>query len=869
MLLTENYKIRLQELAGIKSENLITESFAIDYVKANYLDKKKVTEELYNSILTWDRSQNNADLPIIFKFIVDEKSDANLVKDYVQKFYTRDISRKLKNITQYKDRTFVDFTRDVDDAAPITSNAIPVKIEKKQEQAINGAPWIHIEDKPIFQNNKYIIFHPDPYEGGTKERCILYGGKYKYCVSRFDSASNMYTSYRKDHDATLYFIFDKNLPESDPNHVILIDVKYKDEGYLTREIEIKNGDNRSTSYGDTLESFLNVANSNVEEYNKIPASLLVNKPKTKQEKETEDRIDNAYANNKFLSLNYEDKETYIEFGYNLSKDFFLNCHPNLQYKYISLGRPLEKDVITQLSTPLKKNYLRILQKKFDNNSTGYGDFDFDLAIENNLDLTKVNDTVINHLATYNNANRVFMYFDKIYERGLSSTNLYKIYNATRENTQERQIIIKKLLELTPQDKRHKFFLPATSHELPSVFSLLGEDYLQTFSLEEFNNIFEDSGYGNYSDGYTLILTHASKEQIESLSKKSIANLSDTFRGNFDELEKFISRDKILASLSEYTAIDMIRGAVSEEEKVANIKLLLPLINNFEAYYLKSLSENIGEKLFIANTLNGQTLKTIIESYYPITDFVKNKKGFFQKIKKLNTNELNNINFYRFIGDLTQEEKYFMISTIGEPIIHFVSSSTLENIIASIKTPAEKIVFFKLIGRRGQILLGEYFVLNMASTLTEENKLKFLLSLTPNTYHGFFKSAYELERLFKLIKNNDELITLLIHLGEKNIQKLPKDIIIEIIDGANNNETKLLFIKKYKDLLFKKLTAPEFKTFLRDNEDIIEGIFKIYGGNLMYKFDSYTLEDLIRELIPDKSRVNRWINYLKIGRYYQQ
>jgi hypothetical protein len=120
----------------------------------------------------------------------------------------------------------------------------------------------------------------------------------------------------------------------------------------------------------------------------------------------------------------------------------------------------------------------------------------------------------------------------------------------------------------------------------------------------------------------------------------------------------------------------------------------------------------------------------------------------------------------------------------------------------------------------------------------------------------------------LLSDYDEKVKFAIHLEEKNMQKLNKENIKELLSNASKN-AKILFLQKYKELLLKKFDDYDFKKFIDENSDIFEDILKIYGSTILYRFDSYNVEDMIRKYIKDGSRVKRWLNYLKIGHYYQQ
>ena len=142
------------------------------------------------------------------------------------------------------------------------------------------------EKKPLWSGNGI-----DIYEGNSIGKCIAYsqrgltGKKYSFCIGKF-GPQNMYKSYRDGQVSTFYFIIDKNrfkidennnVDLSDPLHIVVFD-RTKKRGVLLTDANNRTG--IIAEYGRDANRYINYLKQKG-----VPVDeLLVNKPKTEQEK---------------------------------------------------------------------------------------------------------------------------------------------------------------------------------------------------------------------------------------------------------------------------------------------------------------------------------------------------------------------------------------------------------------------------------------------------------------------------------------------------------------------------------------------------------------------------------------------------------
>lgn len=140
----------------------------------------------------------------------------------------------------------------IENIKTLGNNAKPFNIKKIEEtliDVVNNNRWIEdFNDTPNLKKNS--IYKPDKkdvlyedeniiiLEGNTSSKCILYGEGESWCISKKDV--NLFTTYRNNSQATIYFVLQKN--EKYPEHKIVI-LNYGNDNY---SIADQSNDNKRT-----------------------------------------------------------------------------------------------------------------------------------------------------------------------------------------------------------------------------------------------------------------------------------------------------------------------------------------------------------------------------------------------------------------------------------------------------------------------------------------------------------------------------------------------------------------------------------------------------------------------------------------------
>jgi hypothetical protein len=185
--------------------------------------------------------------------------------------------------------------------------------------------------------------------GSDERKCVKYGRGTTFCISR-PGGGNMYGNYRIAKASTFYFIFFKQLPKSDPFHIMVLD--HTKDGW-----EWTFGDNHTKKvdggWEEVVAKFPILA-----QYEKY----FVNKPLTEEEKAYHEKL-SRFANNptleNFNTYSYKEKADVLKFGMGINDDVFDSLDRDLRNEYVAVGPPISKNQFEVLSDSEKKQYTKI------------------------------------------------------------------------------------------------------------------------------------------------------------------------------------------------------------------------------------------------------------------------------------------------------------------------------------------------------------------------------------------------------------------------------------------------------------------------------------------------------------------------------
>lgn len=285
--------------------------------EANIIIKnKKLDPSILDKLKAIDTSINQINLPAMAFFWNNNEDDIKSTFDIYNKLL------KVKKINPFtiKDKG-TKFTIDTETFYDIIKFREWLD-SKESKKSVGEKGTINFDSKetPIWEGNNIEI-----YDGNTIEQCIRYTGAgqqggtltgkpYSFCIGLY-IPKNMWQTYRDNYISTFYFIIDKNRNFEDPLHIVVYD--HQENGILLTDENNKTG---------------NIAEykSNAEGYKKyliskgVPVNtLLINKPKNKQEIEDEKILKNENENLEwYKNLPIEYRSRYVGRGHILTDEQF-------------------------------------------------------------------------------------------------------------------------------------------------------------------------------------------------------------------------------------------------------------------------------------------------------------------------------------------------------------------------------------------------------------------------------------------------------------------------------------------------------------------------------------------------------------------
>lgn len=285
MPLKEQYKKRLQELAGIVTESKNSEMQGLGILTNSGVSD---AEDIISKFAQLDKSKNQKNIPVM-AFLFD-KGSKNLedIAKIVNEYNELEEKKRIKPIQLSKTALKIGDT-ELNEYLKFAEYIHGVAAAKSSDkQSSNVAADFKSEKKPMWSGNGI-----DIYEGNNVGKCIAYtqGGltdrTYSFCIGQ--PANTMYKSYRDSQESSFYFIIDRNKFKTnedgsvnldDPLHIVVFD-------RTNRGIALTDANNNT----GTIAEF----GANAKAYEKylkskgVPVEKLINRPKSEQEK-YEDRV---------------------------------------------------------------------------------------------------------------------------------------------------------------------------------------------------------------------------------------------------------------------------------------------------------------------------------------------------------------------------------------------------------------------------------------------------------------------------------------------------------------------------------------------------------------------------------------------------
>jgi hypothetical protein len=319
-MLSESYKNRLLELAGVISESKKSESQGL-----NILNKLNISgaEDVISKFAQGDNSNNQKNIPVMAYLYSLGNSNVKDVIDVLNDYNSLEEKKRIKPI-QLTNKGIIIGDKQFNEFLKFSEYIHGEKNKYTDKGSIGsnvGAEFV-AEKKALWSGNNI-----DIYEGDNVGKCINYtsgsltGRAYSFCIGQ--PGNTMYKSYRDNKTSTFYFIVDRNkfitnedgsVNLDDPLHIVVFDV-------TSYGVELTDGNNTTgniAEYGEDVDGYIDYLKSMG-----VPVDKMVNKPKTDQERREDELLGNSNDSLEwFMKLPIEYKSAYIGRGHALTNDQF-------------------------------------------------------------------------------------------------------------------------------------------------------------------------------------------------------------------------------------------------------------------------------------------------------------------------------------------------------------------------------------------------------------------------------------------------------------------------------------------------------------------------------------------------------------------
>ena len=336
--------------------NLYIEGAAEDMVTSS-LSKLQAPEHIVQFFLQKINGKlifKPQDVSILYSWIRDQSANTNSLKqDYLNylKFFS--------NIPLQQFQSYINWTE---------------KVHAKRDEANFLNRHKEVKEIELEGQDKENIIADDEnvliLKGDDEHKCVRYGRGYTFCISR-PGGGNMFSNYRTSKSSTFYFIFFKNIPKSDPKHILVLDIT--EHGY-----EWTFADNRTKSveggWEEVVEAFPVLAK--YEEY-------LSNKPLSEEEKQLTLKIQQFIKNptlNEFNTFNYSEKANVLKYGISIPLDIFLTLDKFLRNEWVSVGPTMSVEIYKQLTSSEINRFITVRKQVILHDSSITNEFDFEYII---------------------------------------------------------------------------------------------------------------------------------------------------------------------------------------------------------------------------------------------------------------------------------------------------------------------------------------------------------------------------------------------------------------------------------------------------------------------------------------------------------
>jgi hypothetical protein len=292
----------------------------------------------------------------VFQPMSDEALNEGVIKDDIKKKALEKFKKENPALTDNQIKRYIDSFEKNMEKPIVKKKDILQYTWNELEQLVDGnfgtenISKAKSEDIVDFKGSEDVVYNENGLLillGDIREKCIRYGQKYTWCISRADT-NNMFYSYRmRMEEPVFYFIFDEDKIEKDPNdkyHAIVI---YVNSQEVYTVADATNSGDKEMSWGEIVR---------IQPKLKNLRGLIKHIPLTAQEKADYEKYKEEADDETYKKFTYDEKYKYIQFGHNLTENQLRNTPKPLISRYVATGtaRGLPKDIENNLSGSDKK-----------------------------------------------------------------------------------------------------------------------------------------------------------------------------------------------------------------------------------------------------------------------------------------------------------------------------------------------------------------------------------------------------------------------------------------------------------------------------------------------------------------------------------
>jgi hypothetical protein len=324
-------------------------------------------------------------------------------------------------------------------------NFLDANFPPKQEKTLSDDD---VKEKlKVYEDSKIIVYHAK----NARDAQIL-GQGFTFCISRM-GGGNMYSYYRLNYQSNFYFIRFKDKSDAkkdfggfeNPLYYIVLDINA--DGRIQYTGADNGGQGNNTKYIREEELF-----EKFPELKKpFDKKIFGVKPLTEEEKEKYAKykeLSNLVSTNreqhiskyvestfeeKFQKLKYQEKQEYLQSGYEFPRELFDILDKELRGDYLNNAPTLNAETFEKLNDSERKRWVRVYMRSREQEKKDTTDLEYLVSLFDSANLAAPEIIVDGIISKFKNGATMGLPSFLSYPKSLSDSQIEKIWNARLSN----------------------------------------------------------------------------------------------------------------------------------------------------------------------------------------------------------------------------------------------------------------------------------------------------------------------------------------------------------------------------------------------------------------------------------------------------